>query len=271
MFYSIKQFSKMCRTTPRTLRFYAQKGLLKPAKIDTWTKYRYYEERQLFDFSKIKLLQLFNISLKDIPLKLRKKTDYAWLDEELKHMQQEVREQEKKITCLKNFKALVYQNEPLKLSEKVFGLYTLFCWHIKRGEYALINDYRKKIRETAESLGLKYKETDLVFYLSSQFAPKNTPLNIALIITSKKTKTSLPKDCFFQKFPKLKALIYKYSGPHDFIDLTYDKMWYKVADLGFKPEDPKWFDFNLKNEFNTKSVYAYRTFLCYSPIQKNIS
>ena len=30
---AIKEFAQICRTTPRTLRFYEQKGLFKPFKI----------------------------------------------------------------------------------------------------------------------------------------------------------------------------------------------------------------------------------------------
>lgn len=40
---SIHEFAHVCRTTPRTLRFYAQKGLFKPIKIDQNNKYRFYD------------------------------------------------------------------------------------------------------------------------------------------------------------------------------------------------------------------------------------
>lgn len=43
----IGPFSKLAKTTVKTLRYYDKIGLLKPAMIDTATSYRYYTEEQL--------------------------------------------------------------------------------------------------------------------------------------------------------------------------------------------------------------------------------
>lgn len=40
--YSIGMFSQICRVTPKTLRHYDEIGLLRPARIDRFTGYRYY-------------------------------------------------------------------------------------------------------------------------------------------------------------------------------------------------------------------------------------
>ena len=51
--YKIGDFSRMSKTTIKTLRYYEKVGLLKPAYVDLNTSYRYYEARQLVDLSKI--------------------------------------------------------------------------------------------------------------------------------------------------------------------------------------------------------------------------
>ena len=43
----IGEFSKLSRVSVRMLRHYDEIGLLKPAKIDRFTDYRYYREDQL--------------------------------------------------------------------------------------------------------------------------------------------------------------------------------------------------------------------------------
>lgn len=43
----IGDFSKLSRVSVRMLRHYDEIGLLKPAKIDPFTDYRYYSEAQL--------------------------------------------------------------------------------------------------------------------------------------------------------------------------------------------------------------------------------
>ena len=50
LMYKIGDFSKMSKTTIKTLRYYENEGLLLPAYVDPYTSYRYYESRQLIIF-----------------------------------------------------------------------------------------------------------------------------------------------------------------------------------------------------------------------------
>src|SRR5947207_2817168 len=74
---TIAQFARLCRVTPRTLRFYEQKGLLKPAVVDEFTKYRGYLPEQVREVLKIKLLQQFNSPLNEIKELLQTGIDEA--------------------------------------------------------------------------------------------------------------------------------------------------------------------------------------------------
>lgn len=63
---TIKQFAELCSCNTQTLRYYDKIGLLKPAQVDSWTGYRYYEERQAVDFVKIRNLQVADFSIQEI-------------------------------------------------------------------------------------------------------------------------------------------------------------------------------------------------------------
>ena len=54
---TIKIFAELCDCNPQTLRYYDSVGLLKPAEVDSWTGYRYYNEEQAVTFVKIRNLQ----------------------------------------------------------------------------------------------------------------------------------------------------------------------------------------------------------------------
>ena len=54
---TVGNFAILCACTPQTLRYYDRVKLLKPAMVDEWTGYRYYEESQLLDYRKIRGLQ----------------------------------------------------------------------------------------------------------------------------------------------------------------------------------------------------------------------
>ena len=63
---TIQGFSKLCGCNTQTLRYYDRIGLLKPAKVDEWTGYRYYEEEQALLFVKIKNLQQADFTIEEI-------------------------------------------------------------------------------------------------------------------------------------------------------------------------------------------------------------
>ena len=71
LMYKIGDFSKMSKTTIKTLRYYENEGLLLPAYVDPYTSYRYYESRQLTDLTKIVSLRQAGLSINDIKAMLR--------------------------------------------------------------------------------------------------------------------------------------------------------------------------------------------------------
>ena len=63
---TIQGFAKLCGCNTQTLRYYDRIGLLTPARVDEWTGYRYYEEKQALLFVKIKNLQQADFSIDEI-------------------------------------------------------------------------------------------------------------------------------------------------------------------------------------------------------------
>lgn len=66
MLISIGQFSKICSVSVKTLRHYDKIGLLKPASVDKFTSYRYYDEGQLDIMLTINRLKRYGFSLAEI-------------------------------------------------------------------------------------------------------------------------------------------------------------------------------------------------------------
>ncbi|KOS63769.1 hypothetical protein AN161_04020 [Lysinibacillus sp. FJAT-14222] len=51
--YKISEFSKLSQVSVKTLRYYDQLNLLKPAYTDKFTGYRYYSADQMFQIHRI--------------------------------------------------------------------------------------------------------------------------------------------------------------------------------------------------------------------------
>ena len=62
----IGEFSKLTGVSIRTLRYYDEIDLFKPADIDLFTDYRYYNEEQVEDLNLINELKKVGFSLEEI-------------------------------------------------------------------------------------------------------------------------------------------------------------------------------------------------------------
>ena len=66
MLLRIGEFSKLTGVPIRTLRYYDEIDLFKPAEIDLFTDYRYYKEEQVEDLQLINKLKSVGFSLEEI-------------------------------------------------------------------------------------------------------------------------------------------------------------------------------------------------------------
>lgn len=71
MHYRIGEFAKLGGVSIKTLRFYDEKGLLRPAAVDPRTQYRLYQSEQLRDLSAILALKNLGASLAEIAIAIR--------------------------------------------------------------------------------------------------------------------------------------------------------------------------------------------------------
>ena len=62
----IGEFSKLSHLTIKALRFYEREGLLKPASVDEWNNYWFYETSQLETAAKIKSYRQLGLSVEEI-------------------------------------------------------------------------------------------------------------------------------------------------------------------------------------------------------------
>lgn len=64
--YRIGEFSFLTGISVKTLRYYDEINLLKPSKVDKYTKYRYYTKNELQQFKRIEYLKKLGFTLDEI-------------------------------------------------------------------------------------------------------------------------------------------------------------------------------------------------------------
>lgn len=102
--YRIGEFSKFSGVSAKTLRFYDEIGLFRPASVDFRTGYRHYRPQQLEDLASILSLKNLGVSLADIRSLLSKagsKEDRRKLLSELKRtIEHSMQEAAQSLTCI---------------------------------------------------------------------------------------------------------------------------------------------------------------------------
>ncbi|MBI3485390.1 MerR family DNA-binding transcriptional regulator [Candidatus Daviesbacteria bacterium] len=263
---TINKFAQLCRTTPRTIRFYDQMGLIKPAKIDSWNGYRFYDPFQAKEFFKIRLMQNFHVPLNKVKGSLRVKSPENFLEERIKEAKTEVEEKEKEIKFLNNIKNFLFAKDSNKSFKKeIFGPYILLCEYLEKGRYDEINSHIYKLRDLAKKLKIAHQDKQMTFYWDPVvYKPKDTRLEICLVLKGNKfPKINLPKGYNFRKFPKIEAKSYSYKGPFDYIALIYQKIHEKHGYI-LKPEERGWFDIHVSGPWNKKSSYDHVTKIAFN-------
>ena len=113
---TIKDFACLCGCNPQTLRYYDHVNLLKPAKVDKGSGYRYYKKEQALTFVKIRHLQDAGFTIAEIKELLDADNAVIIAAFDRKSAVQEDR--------LKRIKAIQrsYQNEMSQMTQKLTDL-----------------------------------------------------------------------------------------------------------------------------------------------------
>ncbi|MFN2296652.1 MAG: MerR family transcriptional regulator, partial [Candidatus Promineifilaceae bacterium] len=86
----IGEFSKLAQVSPKALRIYDERGLLRPAWIDRWTGYRYYTADQLATMHRILALKDLGFSLDQVGELLAGEMDADALGRMIRERQKEI-------------------------------------------------------------------------------------------------------------------------------------------------------------------------------------
>lgn len=85
--YKIGEFSKIVDIPVRTLRYYAEYGVLIPNEVDTFTGYKYYDDENILECELIKILKTLDFTLDEIK-QYKNCLDYDILEKKKKEIEE---------------------------------------------------------------------------------------------------------------------------------------------------------------------------------------
>ena len=172
----IGDFSKLSHLTIKALRFYEREGLLKPASVDEWNNYRFYETSQLDTAAKIRSYRQLGLSIEEIKSVFAGRDVKQILQEKIISLNKEKHLIESRLSIINSImedKEMKYQVTEKVIPEKivysaetVLKVYSdIMQWIPSVGEECFKLNPEMDCSETAysfcEYLDGEYKETDI--------------------------------------------------------------------------------------------------------------
>lgn len=229
----IGEFSKLSMITVKALRFYEKEGLLIPARIDSWSGYRFYETNQLETAAAIKALRQLDFSVEEIKEHLNGKplkTVLAEKEKELKRRQADISKQLSVIKYLSEDKEMKYQ-----------AFIKVIPQTIVYSEERLLKDYSQVsdlvLSSATECLRLnpniECANPDYCFceYLDGEHREKDITVRYSQAVVRAGVENERIK---FRTLPETKAICIYHKGDYNQLGEAYAYIMNYVAENGYK-------------------------------------
>ncbi len=217
--YKIGEFSKLARTTIKTLRYYEQVGLLNPSFIDK-NGYRYYEGKDLIVLNRIVSLRQMNFSIEEIKKILEGKDLQELLTQkknELENISSNIHEQISKINYLLKENKMNYEVSIKTLPECIV--------YYKEGYLKKYSDSTDFILGSADEClkdnpNIKCIEPDYCFmeYLDNEYKEENIHVRYSQAVFEKGIENETIK---FRRLNETRAICILYKGSYENIGDAY--------------------------------------------------
>lgn len=227
---SIGEFSKICKVSAKTLRYYSEIGLLLPDEINPESGYRYYSIDQLETMLFINRLKSYNFSLEEIKAILeaeewKEEKLYQALDEKKREIGKQIREfeltlnqMEKDLSNLKQGKSIMSYMESIDVELTQAPAMNLLFIRKMVQEQQLPREYSncfgKLFRKIADEK-LTLLAPPMVLFHSEEFTPNGLDIEFAIPVREyvKGTREFTPGLC-------LKTVV---RGPYNGLSSVYTK------------------------------------------------
>lgn len=184
--YTIGQFSVITKIPAKTLRYYDNIGLLKPARVDFDNNYRYYNNNSLLQAQQILVYRNCGLPLKEIKYIIDNATANKTLKQILRSQlnvleQKAIRIQKSRSMILKIIKSLE-EEKMSKVEIKRHDAQHVLCIR-ERGGHDAIGRIISRLFETAVELNLKVAGPhSIVWYKDKDFNKESIDMEIYIPI-----------------------------------------------------------------------------------------
>jgi DNA-binding transcriptional MerR regulator len=238
--YSIGEFSRINRITPKTLRHYDRIGLLRPAKIDEWTGYRYYAAEQLPQIGRILMLKGFGCSLSEIREILADDSKLeSLLRERERAIKRTIRDERGRLDRVSSYLAHITQGETMNtvITLKPLPEVVVASMRTTVPNYDAFFTIVPKMGEYMNSVGAVCRTPAYCFTMfhNDEYREEDIDVEICEAVVEPREASELVQ--FRTVSGVATAACIDHRGPYATIGASYNALFAWIADIGYTPVD----------------------------------
>ena len=242
--YSIGMFSQICRVTPKTLRHYDEIGLLRPARIDRFTGYRYYTTGQLPRMNQIQSLRQMGFSLTEIIALLDggagPETIRALLELKRGELAARIREDGQRLRLVENILrkgTLMMENYNVTIKE-LPEVIVAYLRTVIQSYDDLFHLMPEVLGPEMERLGCKCAEPEYCFnvYHYEEYRDHDIDVSLCQAVTERKEDSDVAKFQTVARVPQAACLLHK--GPYRTLRNAYTFAAQWIEQNGYRLAGP---------------------------------
>ena len=233
----IGEFSKMSKTTIKTLRYYDEIGLLIPEKTDKFTSHRFYSTEQLFRLHRIQALRQIGLSINETVLILSGHDCEPILQKRKAELVSELAERQSQLSRLEFI--LQGENE-MNYSATIKELPACIVYS-KKMTIPSYDAYFEVIPEIGKSIETKYPELKcavpeycFIVYLDGEHKEKD--INIEFCEAVDKIYPDFD-DFKFKEIKAATAVSVMHKGPYSKLGEAYAYIFKWIEENGYTASD----------------------------------
>lgn len=241
--YTIGSFSKINMVTPKTLRLYDEMGLIKPAKIDPFTGYRYYSTEQLPRMHRILALKSLGFSLSDIKSVIENEgTIEMLLVSKLRETSEAIKEEKIRLMTLKGYlealKGEKELNQDVIIKPLPGGI--IYSKRMTVPDYDayfnVIPEIGEEVTAANPNLKCSVPEYCFIIYHDKEYRENDIDMEYCEMVTEYGKDTDTIK--FKELEPVEEAACILHKGPYSTLSVTYGKLHTWIEKSGYKIDGP---------------------------------
>lgn len=230
----ISEFSKLSHLTVKALRFYEKEGLLKPASVDEWSGYRFYETSQLEIAAKIKSYRQLGLSIEEIKAIFSGRDMRAILQGKIGSLTKEKQMIESRLSIIHSI--LEDKDMKYQVTEKVIPEKIVYTAETVLKTYADSMQWIPSVGQECLRLNpdMKCAEPPYEFceYLDGEYKETDVRIRHNEAVTAFGNENELIK---FKRLPEAKVLSIYHRGAYDKIGEAYAFLMKYAEQNGYTP------------------------------------